>query len=96
MTQVIGKVSYNGEVEIGKGFQAERHETGVFKVFFDSNLFQTTPVVVATPDTSRESSDTYTASVSLKEVSKNGFTLSINNLTPNAYDATFNFIAIAE
>ncbi|MFN3018281.1 H-type lectin domain-containing protein [Vibrio coralliilyticus] len=96
MKQVIGKVSYSGDVEIGQGFQAERHSAGLFKVYFDSNLFDSTPVVVVTPDTSRESSETYTVATSLKNVSESGFTLSIENLSADTYDATFNFIAITQ
>ena len=96
MKQVIGKVSYNGDVEIGQGFQAERHSTGVFKVYFDSNLFDSPPVVLVTADTSRQSSETYTVATSVKEVSENGFTLSIQNLSVDNYDATFNFIAICQ
>ena len=31
MKQVIGKVSYNGDVEIGQGFQAERHSAAYLR-----------------------------------------------------------------
>ena len=41
-------------------------------------------------------SETYTVATSLKNVSESGFTLSIENLSADTYDATFNFIAITQ
>ncbi|SIO96695.1 H-type lectin domain-containing protein [Vibrio spartinae] len=93
MTQLIGRVSHTGTVEIGSGFQSEKHSNGLYKVFFDSGKFTSTPVVIATPDTSNFSSETYTVAVSLKNVSTSGFTLSIENLDADTKEAAFNFVA---
>lgn len=94
MKQVIGSIDANGKVISGDCFQAERHSKGLYKVYFNTGLLEGKPVVLVTPDTSNQSSETYTVAVSLKSVSETGFTLSIENLSANTIDAGFNFLAI--
>jgi len=92
---MVGKISYKGIREIGKDFSSERQSEGLYRISFYNSL-ASTPVVIATPDTSNHSSKTYTVSCSLKDVSKSGFTVTVENLSAEHSDAGLNFLVISD
>lgn len=94
MSQINGQVSADGDVGIEGSFNSTRTGTGLYTVSFNSGIFVSEPVIMVTVLTDGES-DSYTACASLKDVSANGFKVSVQNLSGNSKDFSFNFIAVS-
>jgi hypothetical protein len=92
MSQVSGQVSADGDVSIEGSFTSTRTGTGLYTVNFNNDVFVSEPIIVVTVLTDGESSS-YTACASVKDASANSFKLSVQNLSGNSKDFTFNFIA---
>lgn len=90
--QIAGKINKNGAVKIGNNFTASRLQEGLYNVSISPDQFVSTPIVVVTVDTTSQNSNTFTACASVHNVTKNGFDVSIQSLSPEHLDCEFNFI----
>jgi hypothetical protein len=82
----------NGTIVVGSGFTIAKTSTGRYTITFDT-AFTSTPVVVASPDTTIE---TNIYAVGVYNTSTSSFNVKINNSTGNSADERFSFIAIEQ
>ncbi|MYM28555.1 hypothetical protein GTP58_09490 [Duganella sp. CY15W] len=86
--QIIAKIDQQGSVVAGKGLHSD-YKSNIYVVEFDTGIFKSTPVIIATTDTS-SLGGTYTCSASVHDAGYAGCKISVQNLNGQDVKAAIN------